>query len=231
MKISVIITAGGAGKRLPGKVKKQFLEINGKPILFHTIARFSKNAIIDQIIVSLPESDFKKNSQDIRTLFSTDKLKCVIGGKERQDSVYNALKKCSNDCDIVFIHDGVRPLFSDRVISESLNLISKGVGTIPASRVKLTLKECVDGTVVRTVSRDNLYNVHTPQGFMYKDILELHTKANKENIKYTDDAALYEVAGYKIKIVNEDDLNIKITTVEDLELATYYLEKYSGVNR
>jgi 2-C-methyl-D-erythritol 4-phosphate cytidylyltransferase len=230
-KISVIITAGGSGNRLPGKVKKQFLEINNKAILYHTIERFLEIDIINEIIISLPAQEIKAISQNLKELYPQHPIICVKGGKERQASVFNALKACSKDSDVVFIHDGVRPLFGDNIIEDSLRIVDKHVGVIPASKVKFTIKECHDNTVTKTVARDNLYNVHTPQCFLYEDIFHLHEVAHSESRNYTDDAALYEHAGYEVKIVSESDLNIKITTIEDLELAKYYLKKikYSGV--
>ncbi len=224
---SVIITAGGSGKRLPGKVKKQFLEINGLPILYHTISRFLSIAIVNEIIVSLPKDDYEAVSRNIDDYFKSSLIKFVIGGKERQESVFNALKACSKACDCVFIHDGVRPYFSRDVISKSLELVADKLGVIPASKVKYTIKEINDSKVVSTVPREYLYNVHTPQCFLYKNILELHRKADLEGKLYTDDAALFEMAGYQVMIVEENDKNLKVTTQEDLELVEFYLKKES----
>lgn len=221
MKISAIITAGGVGKRLPGKIKKQFLLLGNKPILFHTIERFLTKDIINELIISLPKEDYTEISESIKSKYPQANIKFVKGGKERQDSVYNALKSCSPNCDIVLIHDGVRPFFSKDIIEKMIEKVEVGTGVIPVSKVKLTIKECEEGFVKRTVPRENLVNVHTPQCFVYQDILNLNKDAMRENKLYTDDASLMEENGMKVTTVLESDYNIKITTVEDLILAEF----------
>lgn len=225
MNISAIITAGGAGKRLPGSVKKQFLQLGDKPILFHTIERFLTKKVVNELIVSLPLTDLEDVSKKIRDKYPGANIKFVMGGKERQNSVYNALLACSSDCDVVLIHDGVRPFFSNDLIEKMIGRVEAGTGVIPVSKVKFTVKECADGLVKRTVSRANLYNVHTPQCFVYQDILNLNKEAIKENKIYTDDAALMEEKGMSVAIILESDYNIKITTEEDLILAEFLLLK------
>jgi 2-C-methyl-D-erythritol 4-phosphate cytidylyltransferase len=225
VKISAIITAGGCGKRLPGKVKKQFLLLDDKPILFHTIERFLTKKIISEIIISLPPDDYIHQSELIKDCYGKTKLKFVKGGKERQDSVYNALLACDPDCDIVLIHDGVRPFFGSDLIEEMIKEVKIGRGVIPVSKVKFTIKECEEGFVSRTIPRDKLYNVHTPQCFVYQDILELNKQMMRDDILFTDDASLYEMMGLEVKTVRETDYNIKITTQEDLLYAEFLLSK------
>ncbi|MFA7082321.1 MAG: 2-C-methyl-D-erythritol 4-phosphate cytidylyltransferase [Bacteroidales bacterium] len=225
MKISAIITAGGAGKRLPGKVKKQFLLLGNKPILFHTIERFLTKKIVNELIISLPEDDFAEASESIRSNYPKANIKFVKGGKERQDSVYNALLACSPDCDIVLIHDGVRPFFGKDIIETMIEKVKVGTGVIPVSKVKFTVKECESGFVKQTIPRENLVNVHTPQCFVYQDILNLNKEAVREKKLYTDDASLMEEKGMKITTVLESDNNIKITTKEDLIFAEFLLLK------
>lgn len=224
MKISVIITAGGSGNRLPGKVKKQFLEIKGKPILFHTLERFLKlGNLINEIIISLPMQEKDIVFDQIKEIYPSFNMKCVSGGRERQNSVYNALLSCSKDTDIVFIHDGVRPFFSLANIAKMLEKVEDKVGVIPVSKVKFTVKQCSNGKVIRTVPRDELFNVHTPQCFSYKTLKNLYERCAESGQLFTDDAALYELFNYTVKTVIESDLNIKITTQEDLCLAEYLL--------
>lgn len=225
MKISAIITAGGSGKRLAGKVKKQFLLLAGKAIIFHTLERFLTKEVISEIIISLPEDEYVEQSKLISASYPESNIKFVKGGKERQDSVYNALKACSKDCDIVFIHDGVRPFFSEELIDKLLQEVKVGRGVIPVSKVKFTIKECENGFVKRTLPRDNLYNVHTPQCFVYQDILTLNNNVLRENLPFTDDASLCEIQGLEIKTVIEKDYNIKITTQDDLLYAEFLLAK------
>ena len=230
MKISVIITAAGVGKRLPGKIKKQFLYLGDKPILFHTIERFLTKKIVDELIISLPIDDFKEMSESIVKSFPEANITFVKGGKERQDSVYNALLACSPDCNIVFIHDGVRPFFGEDLIERMIEKVEVGTGVIPVSKVKFTVKECDSELVKRTVPRDNLYNVHTPQCFIYQDILRLNKEAIRERKLYTDDASLFEENNMEVRTVLESDYNIKITTREDLIFAAFLLLKLKHKN-
>ncbi len=225
MKISAIITAGGSGKRLPGKVKKQFLLLDNKPILFHTIERFLTKKIINEIIISLPKDDYLYQRDLIKKAYPASNIKCVKGGNERQDSVYNALLACDSSCDIVLIHDGVRPFFSNNIIEKLLENVKRGVGVIPVSKVKFTIKECQDGLVKQTIPRDKLYNVHTPQCFVYQDILDLNRQILRDKILFTDDASLFEKKGFQVKTVEESDYNIKITTQDDLLYAEFLLSK------
>lgn len=223
MKVSAVITAGGSGKRLPGKTKKQFLQLGDKPILFHTIERFLAEKLVTELVISLPETDFTANERLILNAYPQANIKCVQGGKERQNSVYNALLACSPNCDIVLIHDGVRPFFGKELIQELIAKVEPNIGVIPVSKIKLTVKECISEQVVRSVPRDNLYNVHTPQCFVYQDILRLNNEALRDNKLYTDDASLYEEQGLAVRTVLESDFNIKITTQEDLLLAEFLL--------
>lgn len=223
MKVSAIITAGGSGKRLPGKTKKQFLTIGDKPILFHTIERFLAEELVSELVISLPEEDFANNEKLILEAYPQAKIKCVRGGKERQDSVYNALLNCSPDCEVVLIHDGVRPFFSKDLIRKLINKVDPNIGVIPVSKVKFTVKECTPEQVIQSVPRDKLYNVHTPQCFIYQDILRLNKEALRESKLYTDDASLFEEQGLLVRIVLESDFNIKITTEEDLLFAEFLL--------
>ncbi len=223
MKISAIITAGGTGKRLPGAIKKQFLLLGNKPILFHTLERFLTKSIVNEIVISLPEDEFSDASDKIKRSYPQANIKFVKGGKERQDSVYNALLACSPDCDIVLIHDGVRPFFGKDIIEEMLEKVEVGTGVIPVSQVKFTVKKCLAGLVIKSIPRANLYNIHTPQCFFYQDILKLNNEAMRDNKLYTDDASLFEERGMTVKTVLESDYNIKITTEEDLIFAEFLL--------
>ncbi len=225
MKISVIITAGGSGKRLPGKIKKQFLLLDDKPVLFHTIERFLTKKIVSEIVISLPKDDFHEQSCLIQKNYPDKNIRCVEGGKERQDSVYNALLACDSDCDVVLIHDGVRPFFGQDTVEKMIKEVKIGRGVIPVSKVKFTVKECENGFVKQTIPRNNLYNVHTPQCFVYQDILELNKQIMRDNLLLTDDASIFEECGLQVKTIVENDYNIKITTQEDLIYAEFLLSK------
>jgi len=226
--ITSIITAGGLGARFSGETKKQFYKLNGQPILDLTISLFDKLNIIDNIIITLPADDFDIKSSYLTNLFSK-KLTCIIGGKTRQDSVYNALNSCKPDTDIVLIHDGVRPFIKETEIVDLIELCKIHKAVIPGSKVKNTLKYVTNNQVIKTTDRENIIEVYTPQVFDYKLILEYHQKATLTpnlSINFTDDASILEFFNIPVYWHNSDNQNIKITTQADLEYAQYLLSIY-----
>ena len=217
MKNVAIITAGGSGKRLQNKTKKQFLEISGKPLLFWTIAVFVNLPEIDEIIVSLPPNE-KKWQKIILSEFP--KIIFADGGKERQNSVFNALKKCPLNSDFVLIHDGVRPFVSAKEISQLLAKVKTKKAVIPISKIKNTVKQIKNNKIVKTVSRDDLVNALTPQVFDFKLIFDCHKKVTNT---FTDDAAILEYFNHPVATIESSAKNFKITEQFDLEIAKYIL--------
>ena len=225
MKTVAIIVAGGLGKRIEGDLPKQFLKLGDKPILAHTIDRFQKCELIDEIILVVPEDHLGYCSQAIVEEYSFDKIrKIVCGGKERQDSVYQGLKACSNATSIVAIHDGVRPLITVEKITESIELCRDKRAVILAVPAKDTIKRVVDCSVVTTMDRTKLWLVQTPQVFEYRLIRDAYEKAGQENFIGTDDSALVERLGCEVAVLEGEYNNIKITTKEDLILAEKMLD-------
>lgn len=219
MKIIAIITAGGSGKRLPGKVKKQFLLLDNLPLLYRSVLPFYELDKIDKIIISLPKDEFENKKNTIRNFFNNKEFDFVIGGKERQDSIFNALKACDKDTDLILIHDGVRPLITKNTILNLIDLALEYGAAIPVSPVKNTIKKIRDGFVEETIQRENLVNVFTPQVFSYQMIMKFYEKAKGENLYFTDDAGLCEYYGQKIKCYTDSAENIKITDKFDLKIA------------
>jgi 2-C-methyl-D-erythritol 4-phosphate cytidylyltransferase len=225
MKIVAIITAGGSGKRLPGKVKKQFLLLDNLPLLYRSILPFYEINLIDKIIISLPKDEFENEKNAIPKFFDKKEFAFVVGGKERQDSIFNALKACGENTDLVLIHDGVRPLIKKNTILDLIDLAEKYDVAIPVSPVKNTIKKIADGFVEETVPRENLVNVFTPQVFDYQMIMRFYEKAKDENKYFTDDAGICEYYHQKIKCYLTDSENIKITDKLDLIIAEQILNK------
>lgn len=220
MRVTALIPAAGSGERLGGKINKQFIEINSKPILVYTLEKFEKCRSIDEVILILPQRWLEYGRSQIVARFGLRKVERIIpGGKERQDSVYHGLKAIKEKTDVVLIHDGVRPFIRPDKIEESVRLCQQFGATILALPVRYTLKEVHDGTVVRTLDRKLLWEIQTPQTFRYDIILEAYSKAMKEGFYSTDDSALVERVGYKVKILEGQWDNIKITSPWDLELA------------
>ncbi|MCD4820225.1 MAG: 2-C-methyl-D-erythritol 4-phosphate cytidylyltransferase [Candidatus Cloacimonetes bacterium] len=221
-----IITAGGSGLRLSKSQKKQFIMINGRSILFRTIDTFSKLEEIQSIIVTLPKEELKYFKENIENEFH--KVKIICGGKERNDSVYQALLQCPPNTDYVLIHDGVRPFVASNDIKKMLNLVIDKKALIPVSKVKYTLKLIENKKIVKTVPREKIYNAHTPQIFEYKLIFDCHKKLNNSLEKFTDDASLLEYFGIEVSTYEINDGNFKITDQYDLKIAKLLIN--SGEN-
>jgi 2-C-methyl-D-erythritol 4-phosphate cytidylyltransferase len=225
MKTIAIIAAGGQGKRIEGKLPKQFLMLKDKPILSRTVDKFERCELIDEIILVVPEDYLGYCSQAIVDQYDFKKVRKVIcGGDERQDSVYLGLKASPNNTSIVVIHDGARPLISTDKISESIKICEEKKAVVLAVPVKETIKRVEHGSIVTTLDRDKIWLTQTPQTFEYKLILDAYKKAEEDNFVGTDDSALVERLGYEVTILEGDYKNIKITTAEDLSIAEKLLE-------
>jgi len=230
MKTIAIIAAGGQGKRIEGvhaagKLPKQFLMLKDKPLLAHTVDKFERCELIDEIILVVPEDYLEYCSQRVVDKYGFKKVRKVIcGGIERQDSVYVGLKACPNNTSIVVIHDGVRPLIPIDKISESIKICEEKNAVVLAVSVKETVKRVEHDSIITTLDREKLWLTQTPQTFEYKLILDAYEKAKENNFTGTDDSALVERLGHEVTILEGDYRNIKITTREDLEVAEKLLE-------
>ena len=218
--ISAIILAGGKGKRMGSAISKQFIDIKGKPIIYYTLKKFSENKKIDNIIVVLPEDEVKYFKENILKKYELRINKIVIGGKERQDSVYNALKSLKNSStDIVLIHDGARPFISERVINEGIKFAeiygAAAPGVMPKDTIKVKNEKNFS---IDTPNRANLVSIQTPQVFKFDEILECHEKIRYNGEKVTDDTMVVEKYGYSVYLYDGEYTNIKVTTPEDLIL-------------
>ena len=219
--ISAIILASGKGKRMGSAISKQFIDIKGKPIIYYTLKKFSENKKIDNIIVVLPEDEVKYFKENILKKYELRINKIVIGGKERQDSVYNALKSLKNSStDIVLIHDGARPFISERIINEGIKFAeiygAAAPGVMPKDTIKVKNEKNFS---VDTPNRANLVSIQTPQVFKFDEILECHEKIRYNGEMVTDDTMVVEKYGYSVYLYDGEYTNIKVTTPEDLILA------------
>ncbi len=204
MKITVIILASGEGKRIG--FRKQFAELCGKPLFLHSLEKVID--IFDEVILTLPKDV-------IDSIKVPPSVKKVVGGQERQHSVYNALLEATGD--IVVIHDSARPL-AGKDLFLKVSELGSFEGKIVAAPVRDTLKEVVEGRILRTLDRSVVWHAQTPQAFRRKVLLECHLRAQAEGFIGTDDASLLERYGYAVGIVEGSYWNIKITYPEDLEL-------------
>lgn len=217
--ISAIILAGGKGKRMGAKISKQYIELNGKPILYYTLKRFVDCEGIDKIILVLPKDEMKYCNKEILEKYSLKVDMIVEGGKERQDSVYNALQKI-NDSEIVLIHDGARAFVSERVIKDGIKYAKIYGAAAPGVMPKDTIKVVDEnGFSDSTPDRNKLLAIQTPQTFKLEIIKECHEKVKENNISVTDDTMVVEMYNNKVYLYNGEYTNIKVTTPEDLILA------------
>lgn len=215
-KVYVIIGAAGSGKRMAVPIPKQFHKIKGKTILEHTVEKFAECTFVDKIILVTAE-DYQEFCRKLfADLDNGGRLAIVSGGKERQDSVYSAIKyltaKGADSGSIVLIHDGVRPFVSKALIQRVCeNAMAEG-SAIPAVAPKDTIRHIDEGTL----DRGKLCCVQTPQGFRFDIIEKAFEKALADGFYGTDDASLVERTGHKVSVVEGEYTNIKITTPEDL---------------
>lgn len=218
MKIVAIVTAGGSGERLPGDCKKQFRLINDKPIIAYSIDPFYNNYLIDNIVVTVPKDDLERSINMLYPIYPEADIAIIEGGKTRQNSVLKALRTVSADTDIVLIHDGVRPLLSEYIINELLEVCNQHDAVIPVHKVKNTLKKVSDKRITETVSRKSLFEAYTPQVFNYRLIFKYHKLAEQESLDFTDDSAILEHYGIPVYIKETSCMNIKITDRSDFEI-------------
>jgi 2-C-methyl-D-erythritol 4-phosphate cytidylyltransferase len=218
--ISAIILAGGKGKRMNSSISKQFIEIKGKPIIYYTIKKFNENKKIDNIVVVLSKEEIEYFKENILKKYDLKVDKMVIGGAERQDSVYNGLKSLENSgTDIVLIHDGARPFISDRIIDDGIEYAAIygacAPGVMPKDTIKIKGKSNFS---IDTPNRETLVAIQTPQVFKFREILECHKKVKIDKVVVTDDTMVVERYGNKVYLYDGEYTNIKVTTPEDLIL-------------
>ena len=213
MKKVALIVAGGKGLRMNPNIPKQFLLLKGTPILMHTLQNFSH---LDEIILVLPKYQISFWEKLCTTHNFTIPHTITEGGKTRFHSVRNGLDRVDNNS-IVAIHDGVRPLVSKNLINNLISEVKEGVGGIPVVPIKDSIRK-VDKEISTHVDRTNLYNVQTPQCFLSSEIKNAYSQEYSE--KFTDDASVFESNGGNIKTIIGEEKNLKITTKEDLKIAS-----------
>ena len=230
MRTLAIILAGGTGKRMGAATNKQFLLMENKPIIVHTLQVFEECRAIDGIYLVVNQRDLPVIQEEILENYRFNKiLKLVIGGKLRQDSVRNGLEAIESPCDIVVIHDGARPFIPPSFIEKGIFLMEMYDAVIPALPVHDTIKVISkEGFVVRTLERDSLWHVQTPQTFKYELIVKAYREGTIKKHYGYDDAAFIEHMGKKVKVIEGSPYNMKITTPEDLTIAKGLLLELKG---
>ena len=220
MKVYAIIPSGGKGKRLGSDLPKQYLEVHGKSIIAYTLEVFQKCDLVDEIIIPA-EPEFFELLEKIKDKYNFSKLvKIVSGGKERQDSVYNALSSISAaPDDFVIVHDAARPLLPLNTLNSGIDAAIKTGSVVIAVKARDTL---IKGNqkVFDYVRRDEIYYAQTPQIFRYDILRDAMERARTESFTGTDESMLVKRAGYEVEIIEGSSFNFKITTKSDFEIFT-----------
>lgn len=222
-----IIVAGGSGKRMLHDLPKQFLSLDGIPILARTLGAFQKSTSIVRIVLVVPKENVAYAKDEIVDKYQFCKVEHILaGGAARQDSVRNGLELVDDSDDVVVIHDGVRPFISETLIDLSIREAVKKGAVIPVVPVTDTVKTIDENGIVRdTVDRKMLRFVQTPQTFKREIIIEAYRNAYRKGFYGTDDASVVEHMGVPVATIPGSRDNIKITTPEDIILCKLLLEK------
>lgn len=228
MKTVAIVLAAGSGSRMKSDIKKQYMELGGKPLIYYSLKAFEES-IVDDIILVVSRGDIDYVRANIVEKYKFDKVKDIVeGGLYRYHSVRLGLLAAAADCDYAFIHDGARPFVNDEIIMRSLEAVKRNGACVVGMPVKDTIKIAdEDGFAKETPDRAHTWLIQTPQVFSYNMILDLYKKLDREEgtlmekgINITDDAMVVEYfTDKKVKLVEGSYNNIKITTPEDIQAA------------
>ncbi len=223
--VIAIVPAAGLGQRFGPEKNKPFYPLLDKPLVVWSLQVFQEISVIREIIPVLKEADMEMGAE-IFERYNLSKIRRIApGGKERQDSVYSGLRSLKEKADIVLIHDGARPLIDAGIVRRALNNIPGFEGVVVGVPVKDTIKEVTRDVVKKTLKRESIWAVQTPQLFLYGSIMKAYHNAMEERFYSTDDSALLERNGGKVKMVAGSYSNIKITTPEDILVAEFLLRE------
>ena len=227
MAYQVIIPAAGQGKRMGAGKNKLLLELNNIPIFIHSLKVFDQDELCEGIILAISPQD----EVEFKLLLKQYKVKKVLdlvpGGKERQDSIYNALKTVKTD-GIILVHDAARPFILKEHIHRLVDTAQKTGAAIIGVPAKDTMKTVRDNVVTATVERSSLWAVQTPQAFRFSILFKAYEQAEKDSFIGTDDSSLVERISHPVTMIEGDYDNIKLTTQEDLFFAEAIIKKRQG---
>jgi len=239
MKVAVILPAAGLGTRMgktpaaqAGTSRKQFMLLEGSPIIIHTVRKFVANSRVGEIVVAVREEDIEW-VRDMLTKEFGERVRVVQGGNSRQESVENALRTLQPDTDLVAVHDAVRPFIDpatiDQVIDEAGETGAAIVGVPAVDTVKRVTRGTTHVKIRETLPREKLVMAQTPQVFRYDVLTRAFESARKDGFSATDEASMVERLDVEVSVVPGSDRNIKITKPTDMELAhLFYREEHKG---
>src|SRR5215831_4362775 len=242
MKVSVILPAAGLGTRMgrpsaekTGTSRKQFMLLEGSPILLHTVRKFAACDQVSEIVVALRRDDLEWVGELLRAEIRNKPVRVVEGGNSRQESVANALATLAADTDLVAVHDAVRPFVDLETIEKALTEAAEAgaaiVGVVPVDTVKQAAKAHTEHVRIRgTIPRERLVLAQTPQVFRYDLIKRAFEAAAADGFVGTDESSLVERLDHEVAVVLGSDRNIKITKPTDMDLARLFLEQEAARN-
>ena len=228
MQVNALIVAAGEGKRIGSAVPKPFLPIGNRPMILHTLRRFGESRTVRKVVLLTSTKEISRCQELVRSDSQLRGLECIIspGGLRRQDSVSQGLTQLDADCEVVIIHDGVRPFVSSRLIDRCVENAFKEGAVIVGVPVRDTIKVISADRLVReTPPRGSLWEIQTPQVFRTEIIREAYRQAVLEGTEATDDAMLVERLGKNVTLLEGQTTNIKITVPEDFLFAETLLRE------
>lgn len=236
MKSTAIVLAGGKGSRMKSEVRKQYLQIGGKPVLWYSLKTFEECSRIDEVILVCGQGEVEQCSAWFVKEYGFKKISHIVeGGRERYHSVYEGLKVTAQDSDWVFIHDGARPFVDKEILNRMLEALPQCGACVAGMPVKDTIKQSdAQGWVEKTLPRERLWTVQTPQAFSRRLILDAYEELMRREregsleLRITDDAMVAEeIACAPVRLIEGSYENLKITTPEDLAVAEAILKNRS----
>lgn len=218
--LGIVIVSAGKGSRMGTVESKQYLLLQDKPIIIHTLEVFNRMPMVKEIVLVTGQDDVERAAEWVRQYKLDKVIKVIAGGSERQHSVYKGLQQMKTEW--VMIHDGVRPFVDPTDIEACFQTALRTGAAVLAVPVKDTIKQ-VDGsgTIVATPDRQSLWAIQTPQTFRVSDLLMCHEDAQRSGFVGTDDSMLVERMGIPVTVVQGSYSNIKLTTPDDLEYAAF----------
>jgi len=223
---SAIIVAAGKGTRMGPEVDKLFLELKGRPVVAHTWSRFDSSKCIDHIVMVVREGMQSSFGEMAQMYHFKKPFRVVVGGAERQDSVWNGTEALPADCEIVAIQDGARPCTSEELIAATIAAAKETGAAVAAQAVNDTIKQSADGVLIeKTVDRSKLYAVQTPQTFRVEVIRRALGEVKKQGLILTDDTAACELIRQTVRLVLSSEPNPKLTRKEDVAYLEHLLQE------
>jgi 2-C-methyl-D-erythritol 4-phosphate cytidylyltransferase len=233
MQVFVILPAAGLGTRMAGPQPKQFLALDGVPILVHSLRAFAAAPRVTSIYVAVRKQEMERAEAQVAEYGFAGRVRVVEGGERRQESVANALHALSAEADdIVLVHDAVRPLIDAATIERIIDAVAEYgaaiVGMPAVDTIKQVERTAHGALITATIPREFVVQAQTPQGFRYGLLERAFAEATADGFVGTDEASLLERAGIPVAVVPGSQVNLKITQASDLELAEFYLKQRSS---